>query len=100
MIPHSPPCGMHYVYVLKCADERLYIGYSHDIHARLSQHVQGLSQSTKSRLPVELVYYEAYRDRDDAQAREKALKQFGQAYRHLKGRMEKSLSSLREVSAG
>lgn len=100
MTPHSPSSDMHYVYVLKCADNQLYIGYTHDLRERLNQHLQGWSQATKSRLPVVLVYYESYRDREDAQQREKSLKQFGQSYRHLKERIRGSILSRWEVSAG
>ena len=39
----------------------------------------------------ELVYYEAYKSKEDAQKRERDLKKFGAGYGHLKKRISKSL---------
>ena len=66
---------MFYVYVLKSKkDGKLYIGYTKDLRARFEQHTSGCVASTKSRRPLELLYYEACRHRDDATHREKYLK--------------------------
>jgi putative endonuclease len=65
----------HYVYVLRSAvDGNFYVGYTNDLKRRFTEHEQGKVPSTKSRLPVELVYYEACRLREDATKREKYLK--------------------------
>lgn len=65
----------HYVYVLRsAADGNFYVGYTNDLKRRFAEHEQGKVPSTKSRLPVELVYYEACRSREDATKREKYLK--------------------------
>lgn len=62
---------MHYVYVLySYKDKGLYTGFSSDLKLRIAQHQAGKVDSTKHRLPVELVYYEAYKDKRDATKRE------------------------------
>ena len=65
---------MYYTYVLLCSDKRLYTGYTPDLRNRLQQHKQGKVISTKNRLPVQLIYYEACEDKFDALRREKNIK--------------------------
>jgi putative endonuclease len=66
---------MFYVYVLQSDKyEGLYIGYSSDLRRRIDQHQAGESRSTKGRRPWLLIYYEAYRQVQDAEGREKFLK--------------------------
>lgn len=65
----------YYVYVLQSKkDGGLYIGYTGDLKARFQQHNHGLNFSTKSKIPWELIHYEAYRDKEDAKRREQYLK--------------------------
>ncbi len=65
----------YYVYVLQSIkNQSLYIGYTADLKKRLSEHNRGLNFSTKPYRPWELIYYEAYRDRKDAERREEYLK--------------------------
>lgn len=80
--------SMFYTYVLKSLkDNDLYIGWSDDLKSRIEKHNAGKVTSTKSRIPFELVYYEACLDKEKAIAREKALKTgFGRAY--LRKRIE------------
>ncbi len=71
----------YYTYVLRCADGTLYVGFTHDLKARLRGHKEGKVPTTRIRPPVELVYYEACRSETAAIAREKQLKTgFGRAY--------------------
>jgi putative endonuclease len=66
---------MFYVYVLySYKDKKLYTGYSDDLKIRIAKHKEGKVPATKHRLPLELVYYEAYRDKRDATKREYFLK--------------------------
>jgi len=66
---------MHYVYVLQSTvDWKFYIGYTADLEKRLILHNSGEVCSTKNRVPLVLVYYEASRCRKDAIHREKYLK--------------------------
>ena len=55
--------NMYFVYVLKSEkDGNLYIGCTSDIGHRLSEHNAGKVLSTKSRLPLKLVYSERFED--------------------------------------
>ena len=66
---------MHYVYVLlSLKDNRFYTGYTEDMKQRLGEHRLGKVTSTRSRRPLELVYYEACLDQGDALHRERYLK--------------------------
>jgi putative endonuclease len=60
---------MSYVYLLHSAkDNGFYIGYSTDLKRRLSEHTQGdASSAMKPRAPWNLIYYEAYTEREDAE---------------------------------
>ena len=53
--------------------------------------------TTKKMLPVELIYFEAYRLKKDAFEREKQLKKYGSALRNLKLRI---INSVEEGGAG
>ncbi len=66
---------MHYVYILLSkADRQLYIGYTHDLKARIKRHEQGYVRATKHRRPLKLIHYEAYLSSIDAKRREQFLK--------------------------
>ena len=84
---------MYYVYVLKSLGlkDKIYIGYTSDLNKRLKEHITGKNYTTARILPVELVYYEVYKSKMDAQNREKQLKQYGNALGHLKKRINNCL---------
>ncbi len=66
---------MNYVYLLRCADGSLYCGWTTDLERRLRVHNSGKgAKYTRSRLPVELVYWESFEDRTQALSREWHLK--------------------------
>jgi putative endonuclease len=66
---------MFYVYVLKSKkDSRHYIGFTVDLKNRYKEHSSGKVKSTFFRRPLELIYYECYKDRKIAQKREKQIK--------------------------
>ena len=66
---------MYYVYVLtSLKDSKLYIGFTNDLKRRLKEHNSGKNASTKSRIPLELVYYEAHLSKADAMRRERYFK--------------------------
>ena len=79
---------MFYVYVLKSLnDNGLYIGCTKNLKDRIQKHNSGQVISTKNRLPLKLVYYEACLDQNDAYRREKYLKStYGRRY--LKNRLK------------
>ncbi|KXS45834.1 MULTISPECIES: GIY-YIG nuclease family protein [unclassified Candidatus Frackibacter] len=67
----------HYVYILSCADDTLYTGYTTDFKRRTKEHNEGRgAKYTRGRGPVELVYYEEYSTRSKAQKREYEIKQY------------------------
>ena len=47
---------------------------SEDLDKRLKEHNQGKTRSIKHKLPLELVYFEAYNDKTKARKRELELK--------------------------
>ena len=52
---------MYYIYILfSQKDKQLYIGYTNDLKARYKKHINGFVRATKFRLPLKLIYYEAY----------------------------------------
>jgi len=62
---------MFYIYILRSlSDKKLYIGYTDNLQRRIKEHNSGNNFSTKNRLPLKLVYYEAYCDKQDALERE------------------------------
>jgi putative endonuclease len=66
---------MHFVYLLESQkDDGWYIGFSEDIHRRMTDHNAGKNISTKDRRPLRLIYYEAYLQKADALRCEKFLK--------------------------
>jgi len=66
---------MYYVYVLlSLKDNKFYIGLTRDLKRRLKEHNSGKNTSTKSRLPLELIYYEAHLPKTDAERRERYFK--------------------------
>lgn len=60
---------MYYIYVLKMANDKLYIGFTSDIRKRIKEH------------------------QDDRQ-RELMIKKFGSTYSHLKNRICNSIKGL------
>ena len=67
---------MNYVYILRCADNSLYTGWTNNLDRRIKMHSNGKgAKYTKARLPVELVYFEEYEDKIEAMKREYAIKQ-------------------------
>lgn len=50
------------------------MGSSSDLRNLLNDHQNGKVRSTASKLPVELVYYEAYKTVDQARNREKEIR--------------------------
>ena len=85
---------MFYVYILKSKkDDKLYIGYTNDLKRMLQEHNSGENKSTKYRLPLELIYYEAYKSKADAEKREDMLKIQGYAMGGVKRRIANSLKA-------
>ena len=66
---------MNCAYLLRCRDGSLYAGWTNDLAARVKAHNAGVgAKYTRSRRPVELVYFEEYETREEAMSREWHLK--------------------------
>ena len=66
----------NYTYILLCADHTLYTGWTNDLKKRVRTHNRGAgAKYTRSRLPVKLVYWEVFPTKEEAMAREYAIKQ-------------------------
>ena len=67
--------SMNYVYIVKCGDGSLYTGWTNDLQKRLKKHNAGKgAKYPRSRLPVELVYFETFETPREAQSREWHIK--------------------------
>ena len=65
----------YHVYLLRCSDDSLYCGITTNLDERLKTHNEGNgSRYTRSRLPVELVYWEEHSGRSAATKREMEIK--------------------------
>lgn len=65
----------YYVYIIKSEkDDSFYIGQTNNIERRLSEHNEGLSSYTSSKLPWHLHYLEELNTREEAMKREVFLK--------------------------
>ncbi|SDE93024.1 GIY-YIG nuclease family protein [Halorientalis regularis] len=70
----------HYVYVLRCADDTLYTGYTTDVQRRVAEHDAGEgAKYTRGRTPVELVHVESFDSKSAAMSREYEIKQYARA---------------------
>ena len=66
---------MNYTYMLRCGDGSLYTGWTNDLEKRVKTHAAGRGgKYTRSRLPVELVWYESFETKQQAMAREWEIK--------------------------
>lgn len=72
---------MFFTYILKCADDTLYIGSTNDLEKRLHQHNNAKSGAhyTKIRRPVKLVYSETFETFKESRSREAAIKRLTRA---------------------
>lgn len=65
----------YYLYILHSQkDGKFYTGITSDLRRRVKEHNLGKNISTSYRRPLNLIYYEAYLFKKDAEAREKYLK--------------------------
>lgn len=93
MSPDIDKSKFYYVYILqskKTGD--WYSGCTSDLQKRFKDHKnEKLESWTKGRGPFELIYYEAYRNKEDAYRREKTLKS-GQGKSYMRRRLKLFLS--------
>ena len=81
---------MWFLYVVKCSDGTLYTGITTDVSRRLHEHngTKKGAKYTRSRRPVELVYWTDFHDRSAASKAESRFKKL---------RRSEKLSLLNEV---
>ncbi|MBU6415116.1 GIY-YIG nuclease family protein [Patescibacteria group bacterium] len=85
---------MEYVYVLQSEqDKKFYVGLTNNLRKRFSEHNAGLVFSTRKRVPLTLVYYEACVHRSDARKREVYLKT-AWGKRYIKNRLRNYLFNI------
>ena len=85
---------MYYFYVLQSQKNTdwFYKGSTPDLKKRFEKHSAGQVTSTKPYLPLKLVYYEAYLNKDAAIAREMSVKHSGSVWMPLMKRIKESLN--------
>ena len=67
-----------FVYIVECADQTLYTGWTTDLERRLAAHNAGKgAKYTRSRTPIRLVYSETLTDQSTAMRREREIKRMG-----------------------
>lgn len=66
---------IYYLYIIRCADKRLYTGTTNNLTLRIKEHNEGLGPKfTQVRKPVKLVYYEKFNNLKSARRRERQIK--------------------------
>jgi len=69
---------------VRCSDGTLYTGWTNNLRKRVEAHNSGKgAKYTKSRRPVELVYFEEFSEKTEAMSREAHLKQLTRAEKLL-----------------
>lgn len=75
---------MNYAYLLLCADDSIYAGWTNDLQKRLHAHNEGHgAKYTRGRRPVRLAYAEAFATKEEAQSRECQFKKLRRTERLL-----------------
>lgn len=65
----------NFTYMVRCSDNTLYTGWTNNLEHRVEKHNSGKgAKYTMARRPVKLVYYEEYETKQQAMAREAAIK--------------------------
>jgi predicted GIY-YIG superfamily endonuclease len=82
----------YFIYILKCADDSFYVGYTSSLDDRINAHNEGKGALyTAKRRPVKLVYSEQLKDQKSAIRRERQLKGWSKAKKQalINGNVEK-----------
>lgn len=70
----------HAVYIVECADDTLYTGYTTDVQRRVKEHNEGEgAKYTQGRTPVKLRYTEKFSSQSEAMSREAEIKSLSRA---------------------
>lgn len=74
--------AMYYLYLVRCADNSLYCGITNNPKRRIKEHQTSNARSakyTKTRRPVNLVYFERHKNITSAMKREREIKKWPKA---------------------
>ncbi len=79
---------MHYFYILEFKNnKKLYYGYTNNLRRRIRDHKSGQSGFTSQNGDFDLIFYEAYVNKKDAQEAERYFKT-GHGREVLKGKLK------------
>ena len=83
----------YYVYVIQhTKTKQIYIGRTNNLRRRLREHNTGQQKATlRKEGKWVVIYCEVYRNKEDADRRERKIKQHGNNIRWLKDRIKNSL---------
>ena len=79
---------LNYTYILRCSDGTYYTGWTNDLDNRIKCHNSKKgAKYTKTRTPVELVYYETFATKEEAMSREYHIKKLrrSEKQKHIDG---------------
>ena len=66
---------MYYFYILRSLkNSKLYLGYTPNLKDRIKSHNSGENKATKPNVPYELIFYSAFKSKEDAINCEKYFK--------------------------
>lgn len=73
-----------FTYIVRCRDGTLYTGWTNDLEERVRNHNRGRGgRYTRSRMPVELAYFEEHLSKSEAMSREQTIKKMPRAKKEL-----------------
>jgi predicted GIY-YIG superfamily endonuclease len=88
---------MHYVYILRCANDSFYVGSAQDLNSRVKAHNDGRGAAyTFKHRPVHLVYSEVFDSDIVAVTRERQLKRW--SHEKKRALVEANVERLKHVS--
>ena len=88
----TPAEKNNYTYILRCSDGSFYCGWTNDLVKRLASHNAGTGgKYTRSRLPVQLIWYQVSETKEQAMSLEARIKRLT---RVQKERLVSGLTSL------
>ncbi len=75
---------MHFVYMLRCAGNRIYTGYAVDVEARFKKHVSGKgARFTHAFMPESILCVFACKTKNEALALEAKIKKLSKAEKEI-----------------
>jgi predicted GIY-YIG superfamily endonuclease len=88
---------MHYVYILRCANDSFYVGSAQDLNSRVKSHNDGRGAAyTFKHRPVHLVYSEVFDSEIVTVTRERQLKRW--SHEKKRALVEAKVERLKHVS--